>query len=106
MGARDIVNEGSTAYLSVSFKDKAGALATPASLTYSLRCLTTGAVLRDAVPLTASSQVEITLTPADNTLQNPGNLYETRLLTIVAGYGASDALQDQYEYLVKNLAGL
>lgn len=106
MGARDIVNEGSTAYLSVSFKDKAGSLAAPASLTYSLRCLTTGNVLREDVALIPASQVEITLTPADNTLQIPGNQYETRLVTVVAGYGAADALQEQYEYLVKNLAGL
>lgn len=100
-----IVNEGSTAYVTVSLKDKAGALAAPASLTYSLHCLTTGAVLRDDVALTPGSQVEITLTPADNAIQNAGNLYETRLLTVAAGYGAGDALQADYEYQVKNLAG-
>jgi len=100
----NIVNEGSTAYVTVSLKDKAGALAAPASLTYSLHCLTTGAVLRSDVPLAAASQVEITLTPADNAVQNSGNLYETKLLTLKAAYGAADALQADYEYQVKNLA--
>lgn len=99
-----VVNEGSTSYLTVSFKDKAGALAAPASLTYSLHCLTTGAVLRDDVALAPSSQVEITLTPGDNAILNPGNQYETRLVTVKAGYGAADALQEEYEYQVKNLA--
>lgn len=104
MSSRDIVNEGSTAYATVTLKDKAGALAAPASLTYSLHCLTTGAVLRDNVSLAPASQVEITLTPADNAIQTVGNLYETKLLTVVAGYGAADALKEQYEYQVKNLA--
>lgn len=99
-----VVNEGSTSYLSVSFKDKAGALAAPASLTYSLHCLTTGAALRNDVALSPASQVEITLTPADNAILNPGNQYETRLVTVKAGYGAADALQEEYEYQVKNLA--
>lgn len=99
-----IVNEGSTAYLTVTLKDKGGALAAPATLTYSLHCLTTGAVLRNEAALLPASQVEITLTPADNAIQVPANLYETRLVTVKAGYGAADALQEQYEYRVKNLA--
>lgn len=102
MGA--IVNEGSTAYVTLTLRDKAGALAAPASLMYSLHCLTTGAALRSDVSLTPASQVEITLTPADNAIQIPGNQYETRVLTVVAGYGATDALQEQYQYQVKNLA--
>lgn len=103
--ARDIVNEGSTAYVTLTLKDKAGSLAAPASLTYSLHCLTTGLALREDVALTPGSQVEITLTPADNAIQNAANKYETKVLTVKAGYGAADALNAEYEYQVVNLWG-
>jgi hypothetical protein len=106
MLTRMTITEGSTAYLSVSLKDKAGALAAPASLSYSLTCMTTGAVLRQDVPLAPASQVEITLTPADNAIQSQANLYEIRRVTVKAGYGAADALNEEYEYQVKNLTGV
>ena len=99
-----VVKEGSTAYVTVTFKDKAGVSAAPSTLNYSLHCLTTGAVLRNAVTLTPGASVEIVLTPVDNAMQIAANLRETRRITIKAGYGASDAVNDQYDYEVANLS--
>jgi hypothetical protein len=61
-------------------------------------------LLRDDVVLTPASAVEIVLTPTDNAIQAARNAYETKLLTITAGYGSGDALQSDYEYQVRNLA--
>lgn len=99
-----IVNEGTTAYLTVSFKDKAGAAAAPSTLTYSLHCLTTGAVLRNNVSLTAGTSVEITLSATDNAMQSQSNRRETKRVTVKASYGAGEAVNSQYDYQVANLS--
>lgn len=98
------VNEKSTAYLTVTFKDKAGNLAAPQSLTYRIDNPATGVEVRADTALTASDTVEITLTPADHTLAGASN--ERRRVTVKAVYGASDALNSQYDYQVLALAGV
>ncbi|OHD23484.1 MAG: hypothetical protein A2Y38_19115 [Spirochaetes bacterium GWB1_59_5] len=101
-----IVKEGSTAYLTATFKDKTGALAAPSTLSYRIDCLTTGQVVRDDMLLTPADTVEITLTPADMAILTAGNSRETKRVTVKAGYGANDAVNDEYELIVKNLGGV
>lgn len=100
------VKEGSTAYLTVTFKDKAGALSAPANLSYRIDCLATGQVVRGDTPLTPASTVEITLTPADMAILAAGSAYETKRVTVKAGYGAGDAVNDEYSLIVKALGGV
>lgn len=98
------VNEQSTAYVTVSFRDKAGALATPATISYRIDDVETGQEIRDDTAVTpAASSVEITLTPADNTLVNLNRQYEQHVVTVAATYGASDAVRAEYAYEVVNL---
>ena len=97
-------NERSTAWLTVSFKDKAGALAAPASANYRVDCLTTGTAIRAETALTPASSIEITLTPGDNAIVAAANVRETRRVTIKAAYGAADEIKDQYDYVVENLS--
>lgn len=99
-----IVNEGTTAYLTASFTDKAGAAAAPSTLAYSLHCLTTGAILRNDVALTPGNSVEITLSAVDNAIQTSSNRRETKRVTVKAGYGAGEAVNAQYDYQVANLS--
>lgn len=101
--ATQTVNELSTAYLTVTCKDKAGVLAVPASVSYRIDCLTTGVAIRPLTALVPASEIEIKLAPADNTMQLAGNVEERRLLTLQASYGAGDGVNSEYEYLVKNL---
>lgn len=100
------VNEGSTAYLTVTFRDKSGALAAPSSLSYRIDCLITGQVVRADTALTPADTVEITLTPADMAIITASNSRETKRVTVKAGYGASDAVNGEYELIVKNLGGV
>lgn len=98
------VNEQSTAYLTVSFRDKAGTLATPTTISYRIDNIETGQEIRDDTAVTpAASSVEITLTPADNTLADPNRQYAHHRITVVATYGASDAVRAEYAYKVMNL---
>lgn len=98
------VKERSTAYLTVTFFDKTKQPETPASVSYSVHCMTTNTVVRGSTSLSAASAVEITLTPADTTIINPSNAFERKRVTVEATYGAADAVRDQFDFLVVNLS--
>lgn len=100
------VNEGSTAYLSVSFSDKAGAPAQPDAVSYRIDCVTTGQVVLAETPLAPAASVEIVLTPTYNAILAAGNRVERKRVTVVASYGAADAVNDAYDYHVRNLAAV
>ena len=51
-----------------------------------------------------ASSAEVTLTPDNNAILDSGNSYEKRRVTVKASYGASDGVNDEYDYRVKNLA--
>jgi hypothetical protein len=104
--ARFTVNEKSTAYLTVECLDKNGAAAAPSALSYQIHDVASGEEVRAPTALGAAAEVEITLTPADNTLVNTSRDRETRRVTISATYGASDQVHDVYEYDVKNLVAI
>lgn len=97
------VNEKSSSYLTVAFFDKTGAAAIPASVTYRLDCLTTGAAILADTVLSPAASIEIAITPTQNAILADGNTTETKRVTVKATYGASDAINAQYDYLVANL---
>lgn len=100
----ETVKEGTTSYLTVTFLDKDGAPATPAAATYQVHDVLTGDTIRDTTVITPlASQVEIILTPADNSLLNAANPDELRRVTVAAVYGAADGVKDEYVYRLKNL---
>lgn len=100
------VNEGSKAWLTVSFYDRAGVLAAPASLTYQIHCLTTDSVVRAETALGIDTEVEIPLTAADNAIINQANGYELKRVTIIANYNVDDEIKAQYDYVVNNLSAI
>ncbi|MBI3902776.1 MAG: hypothetical protein HY306_07525 [Nitrosomonadales bacterium] len=77
----DIVNEKTSAYITVSFLDKNGAPAVPTSITYSTRCLSTGAQIKNAINVTPAASIQITLDALDNAIQAAQNPSELKLLT-------------------------
>ena len=100
------VNEKSTAWLKLTFRDKAGAAQAPTSATYRIHDVGSGALVREAVLSSPASEVEITLTDEDNTLRNAAAPYEKRRVTVEASFGQGDAVTAEYVYLVLNLAGV
>ncbi len=101
------VNERSTAYLAVTFRDKAGTAQAPASAKYRIDDVTSGQAVRADTDISApDSTVELTLTVVDNTMKNGAAATEQRRVTVVAEYGAGDAVRSEYVYEVVNLAGV
>jgi len=100
------VPEKTTAYLTVSFFDKAGAPAVPSSVTYRIDDLITNTQILADTALTPAASIEITLTPAQNAILNDANANEPKRVTVKASYGATDGLNDEYTYNVKNLSGV
>lgn len=106
MSVLAVVNEGSTAWLDVSFFDSAGAASTPSAVSYSIVDGRTGAVVRAATSVTPASIVTITLTPADNDILVEGSVGEERLVTVTATHGAGDVKTEEYRYQVRALRGV
>lgn len=97
------VNERSTAYLTVTFKDKAGAAQQPTAASYRIDDVATGTEIRGDTALTPGTSIEIILTPADNAIVSPRLPVERHVVTVTGTYGASDAVRSQYAYEVVNL---
>jgi len=101
-----IVNERSTAYLSLTFLDKAQSPAEPLTVTFRIDDVASGAEVRGDTSITPAESVEITLTPADNVILNPNLAQEMRRVTVVGTYGVDDAVRSQFVYQVRNLSGV
>jgi hypothetical protein len=99
------VNEASTAYVGVTFVDKAGAAAQPSAATWRLDCLTTGAQLVGATNLSASGgTAEVTIPATATEIQTATNRTETKRLTVIAQYGSgADQVTDDFDFQVRNL---
>jgi hypothetical protein len=97
------VNERSTAYLTISFFDPNGTVATPASVEYRIDDYDTGIQIRDDASISAGTSVQITLTPGDNTLLNNYAEFERRRVTVIAHYGQDDQQTAEYVYSIANL---
>lgn len=101
------VKEGRAAWLDVTFRNRSNQPEAPTSATYKITCMTTGTVIvPEAAISPVSSAVTITISSEQNRIINQGNARERRLVTVVAAYGVGDALPDEMEYEVVNLAGV
>lgn len=101
------VNEKSTAYLTVSFKDKTGALATPVWASWQVHDPEDNSVLLIETSISSlSSSVELTLTSAINTFINPTHAEEVRRVTIKSSGTSSSVANSEYDYNIVNLTYL
>lgn len=101
---RAVIKDGSSSKLTVSFYNELGMLAAPSSATVQIQCLTTGTEIRAEQAITPGTQVTIDLTTSENAMVNEANAEERRRVTIRALYGAGDGINEQYDYVVKNLS--
>lgn len=103
MRVNNVVNEGSSCEISIDFSGPDGLPAVPASVVYRVDCATTGAAIRAATPISPAANVVIRITPDDTAIVNPASASERRRVTVVASYGAGDALTGEYEFAVRNV---
>lgn len=97
------INEGSSGTLTIEFLDEAGLPAAPASISYRIDCVTTGAAIRADTTIAPASTINLALAPADTRIVAAANRVERRRVTLVASFGAGDQLTQDYEYSVRNL---
>ena len=98
-----VVNEGSTAYLTVSFYDRTGAAVSPASVTWEAHDSDSGTELQAATALTPATSIVITIPSAVNVIQNTNHKSELRVVTIKATLGDGSKMNEEAEYQVRNL---
>ena len=101
------VNEDSTAYLTVTFKDKDGVAGDPTSATYRIDDEESGDPVRasTAITLDGDGTVTITLDVTDNAIINSALPSEIKVVTIIGVISAgSDEVAAEFKYRVINLA--
>ena len=98
----DEINEGSSGFLSVSFTDKDGALESPTSISYRIDDDVSGDEVLGDTAIAAAAAIEIPLPPSVNFTIGAENT-QKRLVTVVANYGADDAIKKVFNYVLINL---
>ena len=79
------------------------AAATPTSIKYRLDCLTTGMEILDWTTVSAASSATIAVTGAQNVIQNDGNDYEVKQLTVMLDEGLATQHRGRATWRVENL---
>jgi hypothetical protein len=103
----EIINEGSSAKLRVAFKDYAGNLAAPNAATYEIYDVVSNQALVLATQIEPlGPQVEISLPVIASAIQDATRPYEKRRVIVRAIFGAGEALNETFDYKVRNLIGI
>ena len=104
MSALISVNEKTTTWITINFKDKAGAPASPDSMVYQIDCLTSGVAIKAPVTVTfPGTSPEVKVDSIDNAIQVPTNQREYRRMTVTAIFGG-DVVTDQFDWAINNLS--
>jgi hypothetical protein len=101
----NIVNEGSTAAITLRFKDENNRNVTPNSVTWSVYDVTNGVeVVADTVEIPTSFKHVIYIPPTANEIDaNSTNIWEERLVTVTFVYATTNQGTEEFKYYVKNL---
>lgn len=101
-----IVNEGTKAVLTVTFRDENDALAAPTSIRYRIDDEKDGesTEVLDWTSVAAASSVDISITSSQNAILNDDDEDEIRTVTVEATHGAGDLLTGEYTFRLKSLS--
>lgn len=98
-----LINEGSTAWLTVAFFDQTGAAAAPTSVIWKVLDLESGTVLQAETTIaTPGTTTTIEILATVNDLVAAGH-YETRVVHLTANYAGGRVHNSEYRYQVANL---
>jgi hypothetical protein len=101
---KDHVKQGSQHIVGVKFRDRESALlVTPTNISYRIDDLTTGATVLDWTSVSADDEIEITVTPTQNAMQDECHDREVRQLVVAADYGLATQYLDSVEFVVENV---
>lgn len=105
----DVVKEQTTYIVSAHFTDQDGAATTPSSGTYRIDDITGGVITEvtgDTSFTPSDTSHDIEITPDKNTLVNPENQIEYRLMTVRFTYGSARQGAAEYRWCVENMRGI
>ncbi len=98
-----IVNEKSSAILTLTFEDESENAVTPDSGIYRIDDIDSGTEIKGDTAFTPSSSThDITLTATENAIIDSTQPYETKLVTVTFVYGTKQGT-GEYQYKVRNL---
>lgn len=98
------VPEQSTAWLTVTFKNRSGLLEAPSSFRYRIDT-NEGIEVKDWETISnPSASYEITLTPSDNSITGSNQIVQKNIVTVNATFGAGDERNQKFDYNVRNLS--
>jgi hypothetical protein len=101
---KDHVKQGSQHVIGVTFRDRETASnVTPTNIRYRIDDLTTGSAVVDWTSVSADDEIEITVTPTQNAMQDECHDREVRQVVVAADYGLSSQFIDSVEYVVENV---
>jgi len=96
----DEVREKSQAFLTLTFKNKAGTAANPTSPQYRIDDLLSGTAIAALASVSPTAGViEVTITAAQNAMVDSSLDYEVHRVTVT-----SDEVNEEYRFRVRNLA--
>lgn len=98
--------EGSSFSMPVSLRLRStAAAAVPTSIHYRLDCLTSGIELVDWTSVSAASSFTLSITGTHNAIQNDGNDYEMKQITVKTDVGLATQYVEAAQWRVENLYG-
>lgn len=97
------VNEGTTAWLDVSFYGKTGTLEVPDSAVYEIWDIESDSQVLTETSLPAASQVEITLSANDNRVLGQSHQREARRVIVTGTFAGTEKLVQDFVYHVRNV---
>lgn len=100
------VNEGTTAYVTFTFRNKSGAPEAPTTIRYWIDDVSSDQRVRESTAVDPGSIVEVKLTTTDTQILNMSSISEERRITVRGEYGEDDAVVSEMFYEVVNLAGV
>lgn len=100
----DHINEGTTAYVTVTFRDKNGTPQAPSSAAWLVIDRATGQTMKAEAAISPAEAVELTIPASVNELVNQRKRFEVRRVIVRAQYGADDAINAQFDYQVLNIS--
>lgn len=106
--ARNQVNESSALTITAKVWDDSTETWTaqvPTTLKYRIDCLDSGAQILNWTSITAASSTALSITGAQNVIQNDCHEFERKQVTLMANSGLSTQYQDSFTWSVRNLSG-
>lgn len=103
------VNESSTLTVQTRFYNLSNDPTAPNSARYLIRDVSNDRLVRDWTAVTPAALVDIEIAASDNDIYDPTprqRRFEKRVLTVQANPGEATQYTDEFEYWIRNLAGI